>query len=501
MKKLRFFDSLKFVVAAIVCTFILNVANAATLPAGYTELEYIHFVNGVGNIKTGIIPTSSIEIELKASFESGYSAGLAYNTGLSTSSIKGVYWQGSTALAMNGRGASYAVANGSIQTVIQNRNNVIVNGRQYNYNGAVDDFVGINELFIGGINSNKFSGNIYSFIVRFNGVMERNFVPARRDIDGVLGMYDTVYMEFYTNQGSGSFTAGPDVIPQIKIATTRYNEEQFEPVQNRLSDAMDAVDDVVTRTMTQAQAIDQIANEKQTRPDEGCTAKYCLLVEDEDGTPHWYPIAGANGVEYVLPAGYTQLEYIESDGHSYLIVPYRVNNKTVFYARYNETQNGTSTASVVFGVTSTPDVSKANYGILRLLNGTSNFNRMGWGDSTSGSVKDVNAPRNLNTWYEVLYDQNKLYQDNVLYATSATSNDTEWVANYDLGIFARNGATVTMPAIAKISSVWAKEDGEYKINLVPAKDSSGVVGMYDMVSGQFFTNRGTGEFGEGPVVE
>ena len=254
MKKLRMFDSLKFMrvmFVAVAATLILNVAHAATLPAGYTELEYIHFVNGVGNIKTGIIPTSSIEIEVKASFESGYYGALAYNTGLSASSTKGVYWQGSTGLGMGGRSVSYAVANGSIPTVIQNRNNVIVNGLQYNYNGAVNDFVGIDELFIGGINSNKFSGNIYSFIVRFNGVMERNFVPAHRDSDGVLGMYDTVYMEFYTNQGGGSFTAGPDVIPQIKIATTRYNEEQFEPVQNRLSDAMDAVDDVVSRTMTQ----------------------------------------------------------------------------------------------------------------------------------------------------------------------------------------------------------------------------------------------------------
>ena len=36
MKKLRFFDSLKFVVAVVAATLILNVANAATLPAGYT---------------------------------------------------------------------------------------------------------------------------------------------------------------------------------------------------------------------------------------------------------------------------------------------------------------------------------------------------------------------------------------------------------------------------------------------------------------------------------
>lgn len=228
---------------------------------------------------------------------------------------------------------------------------------------------------------------------------------------------------------------------------------------------------------------------------------------EQNGTPtpnNPVPIVCNNGIikaRHRLPLGYTLLEYLQSDGASYLIVPYRVNNKTVFYARYNEIQNGPQVASAVFGVTTLPDVSKANNGILRLSNGTSNFNRMGWGDSTTGSVINVNAPQNLNTWYEVLYDQNKLYQDNVLYATSATSNDTEWVAEYDLGIFARNDTSVTMPAVAKISSVWAKENGEYKINLIPARrNSDNVLGMYDLVSGQFFTNQGTGTFTAGNPV-
>jgi len=109
--------------------------------------------------------------------------------------------------------------------------------------------------------------------------------PVRQTAGSILGMPIEVVL------GDGTREWVSEI---ITIATTKYNEESFAPVKTDLSDAMDAVDDVVTRTMTQAQAIDQIANEKQTRPDEGCTAKYCLLVEDEDGTPHWYPIAGAD---------------------------------------------------------------------------------------------------------------------------------------------------------------------------------------------------------------
>jgi hypothetical protein len=53
----------------------------------------------------------------------------------------------------------------------------------------------------------------------------------------------------------------------------------------------------------------------------------------------------------------------------------------------------------------------------------------------------------------------------------------------------------------KVYAARAYKNNELKFNGIPAKNSDGVVGMYDLVSGQFFTNQGTGVFGEGPVVE
>ena len=38
-----------------------------------------------------------------------------------------------------------------------------------------------------------------------------NGVPARRDSDDEIGMYDTVTNTFFTNAGNGTFTAGPDL--------------------------------------------------------------------------------------------------------------------------------------------------------------------------------------------------------------------------------------------------------------------------------------------------
>ena len=191
------------------------------------------------------------------------------------------------------------------------------------------------------------------------------------------------------------------------------------------------------------------------------------------------------------------LDYIESDGGQYLIVPYRVNNKTQAYIRYNQTAGGPQVASAVIGVTSGPSVNQANYGLLRLLNGTGRYNRVGWGDSTTGSVKDIFGYNNFNTWYEVFYDLNKIYIDGNLIATSETSTNKEWSAKYDLGIFARNGNSVTMPTPAKVSRVYAKEDGKYVLDLYPCLDSKGVACMYDMVSKQYYYNKGTGEFKAG----
>ena len=44
-----------------------------------------------------------------------------------------------------------------------------------------------------------------------DNILVRHFIPARRKSDSVLGMYDLVNKTFYTNSGSGSFTAGSEV--------------------------------------------------------------------------------------------------------------------------------------------------------------------------------------------------------------------------------------------------------------------------------------------------
>ena len=44
-----------------------------------------------------------------------------------------------------------------------------------------------------------------------NNVLIRDFIPSRRKSDNAVGLYDSVNRVFYTNAGSGSFTAGPTI--------------------------------------------------------------------------------------------------------------------------------------------------------------------------------------------------------------------------------------------------------------------------------------------------
>ena len=56
-----------------------------------------------------------------------------------------------------------------------------------------------------------FTGRIYYLQITDGMNTVRNFIPARRNSDGVLGMYDTVSNTFFTNAGTGEFIAGPMV--------------------------------------------------------------------------------------------------------------------------------------------------------------------------------------------------------------------------------------------------------------------------------------------------
>ena len=55
------------------------------------------------------------------------------------------------------------------------------------------------------------SQKMYKVVIKQNRNIIMNLIPARRNSDNVLGMYDTVTRTFFTNAGTGTFIAGPAV--------------------------------------------------------------------------------------------------------------------------------------------------------------------------------------------------------------------------------------------------------------------------------------------------
>lgn len=63
-----------------------------------------------------------------------------------------------------------------------------------------------------GSTSKPFIGNVYSFnMARANGSLIRNYIPVKHQ-NGTVGMYDYITGTFFTNSGTGTFTAGPEII-------------------------------------------------------------------------------------------------------------------------------------------------------------------------------------------------------------------------------------------------------------------------------------------------
>ncbi|MBQ7244808.1 MAG: hypothetical protein IJS34_00320 [Alphaproteobacteria bacterium] len=121
----------------------------------------------------------------------------------------------------------------------------------------------------------------------------RYFAPIVAVNDGITNISDTMFANAHLQLELGSTATEyvPFCANAIKIATTAYNSARFSPVVTELNDTIATIRDVVTNTINQTKAIADLQATKQTRPDETCPAgKKCLLVEDNEGQPHWYEI-------------------------------------------------------------------------------------------------------------------------------------------------------------------------------------------------------------------
>ena len=311
MHNLTKFLSRFFIVFAFIFGAHIVPAVSATLPSGYTELEYIE---GTG--------TQYIDLGQRIGSGENISARFAYTASSQNGwfgATDGTDWR-SQKFTFSYPDADplkfmvYSTSNNDLQPCYYIAQQPCVVGTIYTVHWYGNPFSAptlspeisfnaseisqSNYLYTPTRNAGLFVSNTPSGfpsssrkmrIYEFQVEGKLKLVPVKRNSDGKIGMYDTVNNRFYTNDGTGEFVAGPAV--GIKIATTNYVTREFAPVQTLLTQTNTTITNTITQSNTNTASIATLAAQKQNTPATNCpTGKKCLLVKDINGNDNWYPI-------------------------------------------------------------------------------------------------------------------------------------------------------------------------------------------------------------------
>ena len=198
---------------------LLYEVRTATL-TGYTQLEYLEST-GTQYINTGIAPTNNVGMSVK------YAWTRLGNSRYIFGSYNPHYYLGITSKGVMAGAYGPSAGNTVLSTSVS-----VGTIYQYDinlYNSGTVQFVGLTPVttltpktfndthkrFISlfsvddGGNKGFSESRIYHMQITDGSALVRNFIPARRNSDGELGMYDTVSNTFFTNSGTDEFIAGP----------------------------------------------------------------------------------------------------------------------------------------------------------------------------------------------------------------------------------------------------------------------------------------------------
>lgn len=254
------------------------------LPQGYKELEYIEG-NGSRVIDLGISPNDHTRVETKFSNDSSDSWYIFGSRSGSSGAIQfaqsGSQTGGTIFPRVNGAGAAVgwirtAGVDLKCEVILETKGTKydysikdLTNTRNYSVSDASYTPLGESSPSMGifGFNSNNRQAGttrFYYFRMYKNGTLVRNMIPCKNP-QNVVGMYDLANGVFYTDESSGTFTAGP-------IAQSSVREIHIKK-------------DGVMKDI-----IEKYAN-------------------------------GRKVFRKALPDGYKELTYIQNTGDSYLLIP------------------------------------------------------------------------------------------------------------------------------------------------------------------------------------
>lgn len=251
------------------------------LPDGYTQVEYLRS-SGTQYIDTGVVANyDALTIECD-----GTSNGTLYGTNDNIRDFQIIPNLPDTANAgsvrFNYAGEAVYLKNVPNDAVFKSdRNKCYINGELVHTFASVVSYNHGLSNYLFGRNQKGSLGNPGSATIRYckiwvSDVLVRYFVPAKRNSDGVLGMYDTVNTVFYTNAGVGEFAAGAEMTANqylwcesdtpttSDMALYLANVSAIKAVLPVLSTSPNAPEDMDKLTVGEANAIEQILVDVET---------------------------------------------------------------------------------------------------------------------------------------------------------------------------------------------------------------------------------------------
>lgn len=199
--------------------------RASVAYAEYVALEYIQGNGGAQKIDTGLKTTQKSRIILDTELVSLNNAtpGAFFFGSIASETATGgygmeAYIYGGAIYTKYYNAASYysvplTLKTGDRITIDLDQNHHVIKKSDdtmvFDHTYTARTFTSISNMFINSLERNYYGDNkIYSCKLYEDGVLVRDFIPARRNSDGSVGMYDTVTKQFYGNAGTGSFLPG-----------------------------------------------------------------------------------------------------------------------------------------------------------------------------------------------------------------------------------------------------------------------------------------------------
>lgn len=199
------------------------------IPSDYEILEHLES-DGNSFIDTGYIPNKNTRVDMIAmsmtTAETAYNDGtVLYGSGIgyNNNSFECYGSKGQYEFNYNNQNPYLGtLAMGEIIRVSHNKNTVELytpTDGLLSIEMEYGEFTVPYTMYLFAINrgSTSFKGKvrIYSCQIYDTGLLIRSYVPVRRKLDNMLGMYDTVNRIFSTNAGTGAFSSG---IAAVRIA-------------------------------------------------------------------------------------------------------------------------------------------------------------------------------------------------------------------------------------------------------------------------------------------